>query len=145
MIFSFYHLINKKLSDVLPKLIEKAYELDKKIKIQTLSDDEVEEINTLLWSYSDTSFLPHGSKKNGSEKKQPIHISAEYKNKNDAKLLFLVNGAKFDETEYDRVFVIFDANIEYELDKARTFYKDLKQKGFELTYFQQTDLGWEKK
>ncbi|MFI3242543.1 MAG: DNA polymerase III subunit chi [Alphaproteobacteria bacterium] len=146
MRFDFYHLINKKISDVLPKLVEKAYDLDKKIKIQTFTEEEVEEINSLLWSYKDTSFLPHGSKKNGSEKKQPILISADYKNKNNADFLYLVNGAKYiEDTPFERVLFIFDATIEDELEKARDFYKELKQKDVELNYFQQTEVGWEKK
>lgn len=59
----FYHLQQKSLEDVLPPLLQKAYSTGKRIKIKTPNEERTEYINSLLWTFNDESFLPHGSKK----------------------------------------------------------------------------------
>lgn len=59
----FYHLQTQTLDDVLPKLLEKAYASGQKILVKIGTNERVEFINSLLWTYEESSFLPHGSKK----------------------------------------------------------------------------------
>ena len=145
----FYHLQSKKLEDVLPKLLEKAYSIGKRAVIRVGNEERVEFLNSLLWSYEDQSFLPHGSKKDGSADKQPIWLTAEQDNPNDAEFLFLVDGAVADVEEFskfERVFNIFDGNSEEALGKARNFWKELKNYGAEVFYWQQSSNGvWQQK
>lgn len=144
----FYHLTDKDIEQVLPKLLEKAYDSKQKIKVQIGEEKKVEVFNDLLWTYSDSSFLPHGSAKNGQAKKQPIWLSADEKNPNSAKFLFLISGAQIlaeNINNYARVFVVFDAKNNPEITQARELYKELKNLGIELNYWQQTESGWEKK
>ena len=61
----FYHLQKQTLEQVLPKLLEKAYSTGKNIKIKVGNEMRVEFINSHLWTFDDTSFIPHGSKKDG--------------------------------------------------------------------------------
>ena len=91
--FDFYHLQELPLEKALPKLCEKAYMTGKNIKILVGNEERVEFINSLLWTYNEESFLPHGSKKDGFAEEQPIFISANETNENNAKILFLVDGA----------------------------------------------------
>ena len=51
----FYHLQNQRLEDVLPKLLEKAYGTGKKIVVKIGNEERVEFLNSLLWTYNDTS------------------------------------------------------------------------------------------
>ena len=92
----FYHLQNQTLENVLPKLLEKAYETGKKVKIKVGNEERVEFINTFLWTFNDQSFIPHGSRKDGFGEMQPIWLSAGDDNPNGATMLFLVDGAKID-------------------------------------------------
>ena len=145
----FYHLQNQTLENVLPKLLEKAYETGKKIKIKVGNEERVEFINTFLWTFDDQSFIPHGSKKDGFGEMQPIWISANDDIPNEATMLFLVYGAKA-ETDYvqqfERVFNIFDGNSETAVNEARVFWKALKTAGIEIYYWQQEDNGrWKQK
>lgn len=136
----FYHLQTQNLDDVLPKLLEKAYETGKKIKVKIGNDERIEFINALLWTYNETSFLPHGSKKDGSSELQPIWLSAETDNPNNASILFLVDGAISDASEianYERVINIFDGNDNISLTNARNYWKELKSKEIDLLYWQQ--------
>ena len=62
----FYHLQKQPLEDVLPKLLEKAYSTGQNTLVRVGTEERVEFLNSLLWTYNDASFLPHGSKKDRS-------------------------------------------------------------------------------
>lgn len=140
----FYHLQKAPLEQVLPKLCEKAYATGKRIKILIGNTERVEFINSLLWTYSEESFLPHGSKRDGFAEEQPIFISAEEANENNAALLILADGAQVDVEKlnvYERVLNIFDGNDEVALNNARAYWKKIKIIGGELHYWQQNANG----
>ena len=67
----FYHLQKAPLEQILPKLCEKAYATGKRIKILLGNAERVEFINSLLWTYSEESFLPHRSEEHTSELQSP--------------------------------------------------------------------------
>ncbi len=140
----FYHLQNQTLENVLPKLLEKAYATGKKILVKIGTDERVEFLNTHLWTFDDTSFIPHGSKKDGFADQQPIWLTAGEDNPNEATMLFLVDGAYCSPNEiekFERVFNIFDGTSEEALNKARSYWKELKSGGFENFYWKQDDNG----
>ncbi|MBQ2886298.1 MAG: DNA polymerase III subunit chi [Alphaproteobacteria bacterium] len=142
--FDFYHLQKTPLEQVLPKLCEKAYSTGKRIKILVGNEERVEFINSLLWTYSEESFLPHGSKKDGFAEDQPIFISSSEDNENKALLLILVDGAMVSLDilkDYERVLNIFDGNDEVALNNARDYWKMIKSSDGELHYWQQKDNG----
>ena len=142
--FDFYHLQESPLEQVLPKLTEKAYATGKNIKILVGTEERVEFINSLLWTYNEESFLPHGSKKDGFAEEQPIFISADEKNENHAEILILVDGALPDVqylTNYERVLNIFDGKSETSLNNAREYWKEIKSLDGELHYWQQKNNG----
>ena len=147
--FDFYHLQNQTLEDVLPKLVEKAYGTGKPIKIKIGNEERVEFLHSLLWTYSATSFIPHGTKKDGFADAQPIWLSAEDDNPNGAVMLFLADGAKISLEEaqkYERILNIFDGNSQTALEQARSFWKELKASGQELFYWQQDNQNkWQQK
>lgn len=140
----FYHLQKQTLEEVLPKLLEKAATLNKNILIKIGNEERVEFLNSHLWTYNDTSFLPHGSKKDGFATQQPIWLTAGDDNPNNAELLFLVDGALMfpDELKnFERVFNIFDGNNQTSLEQARKFWKDLKAASLDIFYWKQDENG----
>lgn len=145
----FYHLQKRTLDETLPILLQKAYGTGKRIKIKIGTEERVEFINSLLWTYNDESFLPHGSKKDGFAEQQPVWLSSDSENPNDAVFLFLVDGAA--ETvanvqAYERIFNIFDGNSDEALQQARQLWKEYKNAGFEVYYWQQDNNGkWQQK
>ncbi len=145
----FYHLQKQLPEDALPKLLQKAYDTGKKIKIKTVNEERTETLNALLWAFDDESFIPHGTKKDGFAEQQPIFISCEANNPNGAEYLFLLDGAT--ETvdslqKYERIFNLFDGNTESNLSAAREFWKLCKNSGFDVHYWQQSERGkWEQK
>lgn len=145
----FYHLQNQKLEDVLPKLLEKAYSIHKNAVVRVGNAERIEFLNSLLWTYDEQSFLPHGSKKDGTPESQPIWLTAENDNPNSAVFLFLTDGAnaEIDEiSQYERVFNIFDGNSQEAVENARNFWRALKQQSIDIFYWQQnSDGAWQQK
>lgn len=140
----FYHLQKAPLEHVLPKLCEKAYATGKRIKILLGNEERVEFINSLLWTYTEDSFLPHGSKKDGFVENQPIFISAREENENQSQMLILADGAtpSLDVlSQYERILNIFDGNDENALNRARAYWKEIKALNGELHYWQQNERG----
>lgn len=140
----FYHLQKQSLEDVLPKLLEKAYALEKNILVKIGNDERVEFLNSHLWTYTETSFLPHGSKKEGFASQQPIWLTSGDDNPNNASLLFLVDGALISPDEaqkFERIFNIFDGNNSASLTQARQFWKELKAADIQIFYWKQDDMG----
>lgn len=149
MRIDFYHLQKQTLDAVLPLLVAKAYQLGKPIKVKIGNEIRVDFINSLLWTYSDESFLPHGSRKDGSAELQPVWLTSDDDNPNHAVYMFLVDGACAtidDIQKYERVFNIFDGNNQEAVAQARSFWKELKSVGAELHYWQQDNNGrWAEK
>lgn len=140
----FYHLQKTPLEQVLPKLCEKAFSTGKKIKVLLGNEERIDFINTLLWTYSEESFLPHGCKKDGFIQEQPIFISSDANNENDASILILADNIYPDLdflTNFERVLNIFDGGDEIALNNARDYWKQVKNLGCELHYWQQKDNG----
>ena len=145
----FYHLQKSNIENTLPKLLEKAYSTGKKILIKVGNENRVEFLNTHLWVYDEQSFLPHGSKKDGNSEIQPIWLTSQDENPNNATILFLTDGAKYEVenvSSFERVLNIFDGNDSDALTWSREFWKQLKSQGNECYYWQQDDKGsWQQK
>ena len=52
----FYHLERRSLEDVLPTLLERSFERGWRAAVQAASEERVEALNTLLWTYREESF-----------------------------------------------------------------------------------------
>lgn len=145
----FYHLQNQTLENVLPKLLEKAYGTGKKILVKIGNEERVEFLNAALWTYEDASFLPHGSKKDGNGALQPIWLTSVDDAPNQPQILFLVDGAEADLEKIpglERILNIFDGNSETALTQARRLWKEFKDQGCEVFYWQQDNNNrWQQK
>ncbi|MCP4381280.1 MAG: DNA polymerase III subunit chi [Hyphomicrobiales bacterium] len=143
----FYHLDRQPLERVLPGLLEKCLERGWRTVVQFGSEDRCEAIDSLLWTYREDGFLPHGTAKDGHADRQPVWLTVGEENPNQAVVRFLADGAELpDPGGYQRIVVLFDGNDNEAVDRAREAWKDVKAAGHESTYWQQSDLGrWERK
>lgn len=143
----FYHLERQPLERVLPSLVERALSRGWRAVVQAGSDERVDALDTLLWTYTEESFLPHGTRKDGSTAEQPVFLTTEDANPNGASVRFLVDGAEIaDPTGYERVVYLFDGNDEDAVARAREQWKAAKTAGCTVTYWQQSPEGrWENK
>lgn len=143
----FYHLERRPLERVLPELLEKCLERGWRAVVQTSARERLEALNTQLWTYREDSFLPHGSAADGPPERQPVYLTTDMENPNEASVRFLVDGADIaDPSAYTRVVYLFDGADEEAVALARTQWVAARDGGHEVTYWQQNDDGrWEKK
>ena len=147
----FYHLERKSLEDVLPGLLERTRERDWKAVLRIGSAERMQALDSHLWTYSEQTFLAHGTAAEGSPALQPIYLTTEEENPNQAHVLFLVDGAAPSDwksaalKDYARIVLLFDGRDESALTAARAHWRAAKDAGHEATYWKQSPAGkWEK-
>ncbi|GFO83168.1 MAG: hypothetical protein A49_27950 [Methyloceanibacter sp.] len=143
----FYHLESRTLEQVLPALLERSLERGWRAAVQAASPERVEALNTLLWTYRDDSFLPHGAASDGAPESQPVYLTDGEANPNDAAVRFLVDGATLDDAApYTRVVHIFDGHDDGAVARARAAWATAKTQGYSISYWQQDEEGrWQQK
>jgi DNA polymerase-3 subunit chi len=143
----FYHLERQPLEKVLPLLVAKTLERGWRAVVQAGSDERLEALDQALWTYSEDSFLPHGTAKTGYAADQPVYLTTGDETPNGAGVRFLVDGARSAHfTGLERIVYMFDGNEAEAVEIARSEWKAAKAAGCAVTYWQQTEAGtWQKK
>lgn len=142
----FYQLEREPLEKVLPQLLEKTVQRGWRAVLQASSEERLDALDTHLWTYSEDSFLPHGTKKDGHAAHQPIYLTIGDDNPNAATVRFMVDGAVAgDLRAYARVVYLFDGHNQDAVQQARSEWKRARSAGCTVTYWQQAESGWEKK
>jgi DNA polymerase III subunit chi len=142
----FYHLLSMPLERALPRLLERAREQGYLIVVRAGSAERVAQLDAALWTYDEASFLAHGSARDGNALAQPIWLTVGDDNPNEATMLVLVDGIEAaDLSSFTRCADIFDGNDESAVEAARERWRRVREAGHELTYWQQTSSGWERR
>ena len=144
---SFYHLQQNSLEKTLPKLLEKIYGGRMKAVVLVENEEKLKEINDQLWTYSQSSFLPHGCEKDGFKKDHPIWLTTGLENPNDASVLVVVEGEEIkDFGAFDKCLNLFNGHDDAAVRRARQRWQNYRQQGHTLTYWFQDSKGtWQKK
>jgi DNA polymerase III subunit chi len=141
----FYHLARRSLEDVLPGLVEKSLQRGWRAAIKTDSSERSDVLDTLLWTYDDQSFLPHGQLGDGDAAGQPVLITVEDGNPSSAQIFFYVGGTMPGDwnslSDLARVVVLFDGRDAQALADARAAWKEAKDAGYDVTYWKETPGG----
>lgn len=130
----------------LAHLLEKVVSSGHRVLVVCPNAQRAERIDDMLWTYKEESFLPHGLESDGVHlEKQPILVTTKPENANGADVLVTVSGAQGGSAhDYTRAIDIFEGH-ENQVAKARERWKLYKDAGFELSYFEHTGTGWQKK
>ena len=143
----FYHLQRTALEAALPPMLEKTLERGRRAVVMAGSEERVEHLVDWLWTYSERSFLPHGSARDGHPDMQPVWLTTADENPNGAQVLFLTDGTTSGYVaDYELCVELFDGNDESAVQAARARWTAYKAAGHQLTYWQQSAAGrWEQK
>lgn len=144
----FYHLDGQPLERILPVLLQKSVERGWRVVVEAGTPERLAALDSHLWTYDDAAFLPHGTAADGHPELQPVYLAAGPETPNDATVRFLVDRAPppDDPERYERLVLIFDGTDEAALTDARTAWKVLKERGLDVTYWQQDGEGrWVRK
>ena len=146
----FYHLQRRKPEEALPALLEEALEQGLKTVVEAPVREWIEALDERLWTYSDESFLPHGSARDGEPETQPIFLTTGDDNPNGAGLRILLAGARAapilegQPTAYQRIVILFDGADDDARAEARAQWAELKAAGYAPSYWREGETGgWE--
>ena len=142
----FYHLLTRPLESALPEILAKALDQGRRIVVRAPDEKAAERLNESLWTFKPESFLPHGSRKDGFAAEQPIWLTHTNDNPNEADVLILTGGTQEDDiSSYALCCEMLENPDEAAIEAARARWKNFRKAGHDVTYWQQTEKGWEKK
>jgi DNA polymerase-3 subunit chi len=132
-------IIYKSIAPLLIKLLDE----EKKALIYCQNEQQIDEIDGGLWSFSKTKFIPHGTKNTKLEPtKQPIFITDQLENSNQAEYLVML-----DEVEekflgqFEKIFYFFGSG---NVSDARKLWTNYKKQSFTLNFYRKTEGSWTK-
>lgn len=139
----FYHLQNMKVDNVLPPLIEKSIERGWRVAVQSTSEVRVQQLDMHLWTFREDAFLPHASFRSPRAASQPVLLTVEEANANQASVRFLVDQASIpaDAVSYDRLVLVFDGDDEAQVQSARAAWVQCRSLDVKATYWQADENG----
>lgn len=145
----FYHLTKTNMEQALPSLLIRTMQQKERAVVWCRNNDQVSQLTEVLWDIINPVWLPHGCHTSDHQDEfshwQPIWLTVFEENPNEAAYLFMVHGQNVDQiNQFKRVFDLFDGNDELAVQAARERWRRLKQAGHQLTYWKQTEKGWEK-
>jgi len=146
----FYHLIRTGADEALPQLLGRTLAAGQRALVLCGSSERVSALDTALWLCPNPDWLPHGTAESGDAELQPIWLAADDPGAagapNGARFLFLLDGAESARLDlYDRVFDLFDGADEVAVQAARHRWTTARAAGHALSYWQQTERGWERR
>ena len=142
MNIGFYQLTKTSVEIALPKLLNLTLESGKRGLVRLVSDSILSDLDDLLWTYDNYSWLPHGSKEDKYSNFNPIWITTDPENPNKSEFVFMLDGYEPNElVGFERCFDLFDGNDQASVAAARERWKILKGLGHDLHYWQQSDEG----
>jgi len=142
----FYHLTQSPLEHTLPKLLTKSLARGWRVIVQGGDEARLRFLDTHLWTYADTSFLPHGLEGEGAA--QPIWLTTSESNPNNAGVLMLIDGARAAPDRmagFDLVTLFFDGADQSAVGRAREDWKAVTDSGLPAVYWAQENGGWVQK
>jgi DNA polymerase III subunit chi len=143
--YGLYHLTRTALEPALGRLLERVLASGQRAVVVASSPERVQALNRALWTFGRDSFLPHGSREDGFAEDQPVFLTDHADYPNGAAVLVLVDGAEVEPPpQFTRCLYLFDGNDEAALTQALALWHRLRESGASLTYWQQTERGWQK-
>lgn len=141
----FYHLERSALEPVLVDLLERTLKRGWRAVVRSPDPKRIEELDERLWTYRQESFLPHGLANEPLAERQPILLTTGEERPNGAHALFLLDGSELGAlADYERRLYLFDGRDEAQLATARNRWREAKGSGGAVSYWRQSDRGWEK-
>lgn len=144
----FYHLTHRPLEAVLPDLLNRSRGRGWAVLVRGSDPARLDWLDQQLWSGPDDGFLPHGVAGGEHDALQPVLLTLDSENANNAACLMVVDGADVTADEvrsFERSCLFFDGNDAAALDQARGQWKALTNAGVEAQYWSEESGRWEMK
>ena len=133
----FYKLKNTSIDLFLISLIEKSISKNWNSLVLLDNTERMEEINDLLWTFNDTSFIPHGSQSDLSPDKQNVYLTCNEENLNNSNIIFSIDGIIINEPDnWNRCIYIFNEQNLKVTDELESYKREIKDFGYTLKSFE---------
>lgn len=145
----FYHCTRAPALDVAVRLAAKAHAGGQRLLVLGKAE-RLADLDRLLWTFDDASFLPHGQAGAGDDAEQPVLLAQALEDgpaANGARLLLLMEtGLPPGFDGFDRVLNLFEDGTPAH-ERARADWKALQARdNVQRSYWQQKDNGgWDKR
>jgi len=113
------------------RLAEKAWQQGHRILIHTDSAGDSQQLDDLLWTFRDGSFIPHAQQGSGDDADQPIMISHQDMDPGSFQLLINLSSTTPDNDRFERIAEILNQE-ESRKQAGRAHYKIYRERGHEL-------------
>ena len=143
----FYCLERQSVEDILPGLLERTLERGWRAIVRTDSAERMNALDTHLWTWSEQSFLAHGTPETGFASRQPVYLTTGNENPNRADVLFLAGGewpadwSAPDVAQFVRVVILFNGQDADILSRAGASWRGAQRSGHSATFWRQTASG----
>jgi DNA polymerase-3 subunit chi len=146
----FYHLTARSVDQALPDILQKALSAGHRIVVRTGDETETERLAAHLWAFRPESFIPHGSTKDGRGTEQPVWLTSGDDIPNGANVMVVTTDVPLESGQEIAEGItllcdLFDGRDETALQAARRRWAAYKNGGHAMTYWQQTETGWQQK
>lgn len=154
---SYYKTHADLLAKTFCSLAEKCYYSDMKTYVLTASEEYVQNLDQVLWTYSKKHFIPHATASDPYTDIQPILIATSIEYQNNPEILFTVNSnlseiescldkANIKNTNSIKKLIILEDNVAgVGVDQITKIINTKKEIWQSFEKFQQTEKGsWEK-
>ena len=102
----------------------------------------MEEINDLMWTFNDTSFIPHGSQNDLNPDKQKVYLTCNEENLNNANIIFSIDGIIVKKPDnWNRCIYIFNEQNLKVTDELELYKREIKDLNYVLKSFEQDNNG----
>jgi DNA polymerase-3 subunit chi len=145
-IIQFYHLVTLPLEVALPSLVKKIWDGGLRLCI-TVETQQREVLSKALWQQGGAIFLPNCGAEDAQAALHPIVLSEQPTKVNEAEIVLITNGLEYQPSmpAFNKILTMFDGQNPEVLHHARALWKNYKEQGYGLVYFQQQEGGgWQK-
>jgi DNA polymerase-3 subunit chi len=132
---TFYHLTSKPIEKTLPNLAFKIFESGQRALILCKDENQMDELNHILWSFSTKKFIPHGSMKDESPELQPVLLSTNIGDlHNSPEIVIILNEQDIqDNSSFKKYSYMFYGNEnDAEVISARKLMKSYSNAGYSV-------------
>jgi DNA polymerase-3 subunit chi len=141
----FYQLSGTTLEATLPDLLERSLERGWRVVLRCGSEAGMAGLDTLLWTYRDEAFLPHGTGATGHAAHQPVYLTLGDENPNGASVLMVVDGARATLGEmgfFERTCLLFDGRDDRAVEAARADWRAVREASLPAKYWAREQGKW---
>jgi DNA polymerase-3 subunit chi len=138
----FYHVTQMAPEKAAGKLLEKILSTGRRVHVYCANQERVDHVNQALWTYHPTSFLPHGTAKDGRPQDQLIWIASDLNVCNGATTLLCLDPIEIQDLSlFDMCLDLFSEDEAHTIALARNRWKVYKEAGHSITYWKQDPGG----